>query len=673
MAFLTIVFTDVVQSSATKRDVSLGRDNRERDRAYLEKIQTRHFSLIRECCRAHSGHEISTMGDAFYLTFDDPVEAVRFAVEVQKRLGTEPIETPRGPLRLRIGIHSGFPESFEGGWHGTDVDTAARVEATATERQILLSSRTYELVRHMTDVKFHARGEFLLKGVDRTALWEADWDGNGPRPTATPPLSAGERKRMGLALGIAAVVLVAAGAAYYFYSTRKPQATESAPAHVATGGGGAPAPLVSAPQSPAQKPATSEPARAPSGAGTVTAPGAGSAQSAAQNPVVAGSAQAPARAAATPVIRYVPRSTAKLEQLVGDDDKERHQPTLSQTASRYQLQGADLGTSFEHEGHAYFLFGDAVGRQGRALDTIATTDASDPEAGVRLDFLTAGQGEYLTIQPPGISMGPAEIPVAGISLAGQIYVVVKTNHSEDAPTDRTVLTKFTAPATFQPLRTISQLPEGRFIKMSLHAEPGPIAGMPLGGPFVFVWGTGESRHGDAYLALVPSAQFETGKGTRYFAGLDAAGAPMWSEKEPDAKPVVVNGTIGNLSVTWCKDLSLWFMTYDRREPTPGIAFSYSRTPWGPWSEPQVLFNMTRDGALGKFIHDAHSNSDDGLEGPVFGLKHKANPAAVPGRAYAPYVVEQWTKVRGSEVDLYYVLSTWNPYVVVLMKSRLQVQ
>ncbi len=225
MPLLTIVFTDVVESSATKRDVSLGRDDRERDRAYLEKIQTRHFSLIRECCQAHQGNEVGTAGDAFYLTFDDPVEAVRCAVDIQKRLAAEPIEAPRHPLWLRIGIHSGFPEPFEGGWHGADVDMAARVEQMATERQILLSSRTYELVRHMADVKFHPHGEFAMKGVDRTALWEADWDGKGPRRTKEPSLSAGRRKKqMWLAVGAAVLMLIAADAAYRsgIFSIRRP-------------------------------------------------------------------------------------------------------------------------------------------------------------------------------------------------------------------------------------------------------------------------------------------------------------------------------------------------------------------------------------------------------------------------------------------------------------------
>ena len=75
------------------------------------------------------------------------------------------------------------------------------------------------------------------------------------------------------------------------------------------------------------------------------------------------------------------------------------------------------------------------------------------------------------------------------------------------------------------------------------------------------------------------------------------------------------------------------------------------------------------------IHDPGIRPDDGLAGPVIG-KGQKDPAAVHGGAYAPYMVEHWTKVgrRSSsdrELDIYYVLSTWNPYVVVLMTSRLR--
>ena len=173
------------------------------------------------------------------------------------------------------------------------------------------------------------------------------------------------------------------------------------------------------------------------------------------------------------------------------------------------------------------MFGDTLGALNQALDTIATTDARDPELGVRLDFLTTAGHPYLTIQPPGISMGAFETPAGGISLTGQMYVAVRTNHSQDWLTDRSVLTTFTPPSTFQPRRTISQSPAGRFLTMSMRAEPEPlpIAGLPSGGPFVIIWGTARYRQSDAYLSIVPVASFETGHGTRYFAGLDAAGAP----------------------------------------------------------------------------------------------------------------------------------------------------
>jgi len=277
-------------------------------------------------------------------------------------------------------------------------------------------------------------------------------------------------------------------------------------------------------------------------------------------------------------------------------------------------------------------------------------------------------------------MGAFEVPTAGISLNDQMYVVVNTNHSEDWETDRSVLTRVgpvLTPTGFQPLRTISQRPDGKFLKMSLHTQPGPIPGLPPDGPFVLMWGTGHYRHSDAYLSIVPASQFESGHGVRYFAGLDSAGTPRWDPHESAATPVITNGTLGDVSVIWCPELTLWLMTYDSRPPaSAGIMFSYATTPWGPWSSAQVLFNARRDGALGTFIHDPGIKPGDGLAGPVIG-KGQRNPEAVHGGAYAPYLVERWTvthlrQVGDGDLDLYYLLSTWNPYVVVLMTSRVQI-
>lgn len=69
------------------------------------------------------------------------------------------------------------------------------MEAMATAQQILISSTTYELTRDMTDVKFRRLGEFTLKGVGTVPLWEADWNGLGPRPTAELPVTPLQSKR----------------------------------------------------------------------------------------------------------------------------------------------------------------------------------------------------------------------------------------------------------------------------------------------------------------------------------------------------------------------------------------------------------------------------------------------------------------------------------------------
>jgi hypothetical protein len=38
--------------------------------------------------------------------------------------------------------------------------------------------------------------------------------------------------------------------------------------------------------------------------------------------------------------------------------------------------------------------------------------------------------------------------------------------------------------------------------------------------------------------------------------------------------------------------------------------------------------------------------------------------------YAPEIIERWTTPRADAVDLYWHVSTWDPYEVVLMRTRL---
>jgi len=61
-------------------------------------------------------------------------------------------------------------------------------------------------------------------------------------------------------------------------------------------------------------------------------------------------------------LTYVAGSTRKICQVTGEMDRSFRppKPTVNQTATRYGLVAADLGYSFEHDGKAFFLFGDAA-------------------------------------------------------------------------------------------------------------------------------------------------------------------------------------------------------------------------------------------------------------------------------------------------------------------------
>ena len=228
---ITLVFTDVVGSSAAKRDADLGTSVSVRDRAYLEAIQGKHIRVVRSAVAEHKGKEIMTMGDSFFLTFEEPLDALRCCAAIQQRLADQPIDTLHGPLRLRIGIHVGTPEYFEGSWHGTDVDIAARAQSVASARQIIVTHVARQLLGEPIGIKFRPLGSFALKGVGSVKLWDADYDYHGRRGAAVKSNEQKRRSTLMVAAIVAIVVLpllVLAG--WHFW----PQPAHEAPAVEAT-------------------------------------------------------------------------------------------------------------------------------------------------------------------------------------------------------------------------------------------------------------------------------------------------------------------------------------------------------------------------------------------------------------------------------------------------------
>mgnify|MGYP001450284763 FL=1 len=84
----------------------------------------------------------------------------------------------------------------------------------------------------------------------------------------------------------------------------------------------------------------------------------------------------------------------------------------------------------------------------------------------------------------------------------------------------------------------------------------------------------------------------------------------------------------------------------------------------------MIFEPWRDGGYARFMH-ALNMPNANLAGPVI---NPAPPAVEQwGGEYAPYMVERFLRYRDGELVIYYLMSTWNPYVVVLMRTEFDVE
>src|SRR5262245_16003573 len=100
-------------------------------------------------------------------------------------------------------------------------------------------------------------------------------------------------------------------------------------------------------------------------------------------------------------------------------------------------------------------------------------------------------------------MGGTEVPTSGIALDGKMYVAMKSNNTKRATTANTLMTRYNdEKRTFEPLHQLSSLPDGHFITTTLRLAPPDLQDLPIKGPNVLVFGSGQYRRSNAYLSVV---------------------------------------------------------------------------------------------------------------------------------------------------------------------------
>jgi len=373
-----------------------------------------------------------------------------------------------------------------------------------------------------------------------------------------------------------------------------------------------------------------------------------------------------------PQIELVPGSLRKVSQLTGEWDRQRHTPAHNRTETRFGLVGTDLGASFEHDGRLWFLFGDTW-PDPEGGDSVAWTTDRTPEPGIGLEFVSAGsrfvRPRVSTPDGRPVSTTFFEVPLDGFSAGGHMYVFRTTEHYREAGREvmgRSILTRAVNgdPTDLVCLYDLSIARRGgKFINVSCVVADEGVQGLPFRGPAVLVWGSGLYRASDAYLACVPLGDVEDRRRWRFWRGREARSRrPVWSESETDAVALFAHPQIGELSVTWNAPLGVWLLLYNAGSPR-GINARVARHPWGPWSDPVVVFDpgWTSTG-YGEFMHVR--DAPDGLSDP--GRENEW------GGEYGPYVIDRYTRALPTgRAAVYFTMSTWNPYNVVAMTVVLQ--
>jgi predicted ATPase len=153
---VTLLFTDIAGSTALLNELG---------DCYAETL-AEHRRLLRAAFERHGGVEVDAQGDAFFAAFGKASDALAAAVDAQATVAP-------GPVRVRIGIHTGEPQLTDDGYVGIDVHRAARIAAAGHGGQILLSQATRELVDSagLRDV-----GEHRLKDVGAVRLYQVGDD-----------------------------------------------------------------------------------------------------------------------------------------------------------------------------------------------------------------------------------------------------------------------------------------------------------------------------------------------------------------------------------------------------------------------------------------------------------------------------------------------------------------
>ncbi len=160
----TFLFTDIADSSRLWQQYP-----REMSRALAD-----HDHILKRVIQRYKGRIVKSTGDGVHAAFERISDACWAAIAIQQELSGHPWEET-GPLRVRMGLHTGEAERRDGDYFGTSVNKAARLMALAAGGQVLLTEISFGLLKDIgaEGLKGRLIGKYRLKGLaGRTGIYQ---------------------------------------------------------------------------------------------------------------------------------------------------------------------------------------------------------------------------------------------------------------------------------------------------------------------------------------------------------------------------------------------------------------------------------------------------------------------------------------------------------------------
>jgi adenylate cyclase len=134
----------------------------------MRQLKAHRKELIDPKIIEHRGRIVKTTGDGMLVEFVSVVDAVRYAVDIQRGMAERNADVaPDRRIEFRIGINVGDIISDENDIYGDGVNVAARLQALAEPGGVLVSRNVHDQVRDKLSFGFEDMGEQTVKNIAR--------------------------------------------------------------------------------------------------------------------------------------------------------------------------------------------------------------------------------------------------------------------------------------------------------------------------------------------------------------------------------------------------------------------------------------------------------------------------------------------------------------------------